>query len=153
MPRAWRIVKEAHAAIAFDGEGARLFGGRWNSRGVRMVYASATLSLAALEALVHLNPPVTLRYVALPINFDESLLDILPAARLPADWASEPPRSSTQALGDQWVKQARSVVLQVPSAIIPSEPNFLLNPTHPSFRKIRIGKPRPFSFSFDRRLL
>ena len=61
MRRAWRMVKEKHAATASDGEGAWLFGGRWNSRGTRGVYTSATLSLAALESLVHLNPPVAFK--------------------------------------------------------------------------------------------
>lgn len=56
--RAWRIVKEKHAATAFSGEGARLYGGRWNSVGTSLVYTSGTKALAALESLVHLNPPV-----------------------------------------------------------------------------------------------
>jgi RES domain-containing protein len=72
MTRAWRIVREDHRSAAFDGEGAWLFGGRWNSRGTRMVYTSITLSLAALETLVHLNPPVAFKYVAIPIDFDEA---------------------------------------------------------------------------------
>ena len=71
MTRAWRIVREDHGYTAFDGEGAWRFGGRWNSRGTRTVYTSATLSLAALETLVHLNPPVAFKYVAIPIEFDE----------------------------------------------------------------------------------
>ena len=78
--RAWRIVKAKHAATAFDGEGARLFGGRWNSPGTRMIYTSATLSLAALESLVHLSPPVLFKYVAIPVEFDESLIETLPAS-------------------------------------------------------------------------
>jgi len=74
MMRAWRIVRQDHGSAAFDGEGAWRFGGRWNSRGTRTVYTSATLSLAALETLVHLNPPVAFKYVAVPVDFDEALV-------------------------------------------------------------------------------
>lgn len=149
--RAWRIVKEKHAATAFDGEGARLFGGRWNSPGTRMVYASGSKALAALENLVHLNPPVIFRYAALLVEFDAKLVETIEAGHLPAKWSEEPPPPSTQAVGDQWVEEARSAVLEVPSAIIQSETNFLLNPAHPDFKKIAIGQPG--LFAFDPRLL
>ena len=151
MPEAWRIIKEKHAAMAFSGDGARLFGGRWNSRGIRVVYTSSTNSLAALESLVHLNPPVLFNYVAIRIEFDDALLETVPPKALPADWRVEPPPPSSKAIGDAWVREARSAVLAVPSAIIPGEPNYLLNPAHPDFRKISIGKPAPFAF--DPRLL
>jgi len=151
MKRAWRIVKETYAATAFDGEGAWRFGGRWNSQGTRVVYTSATLSLAALESLVHLNPPMAFKYVAIPVEFDEALLEVMTPADLPLDWTEEPPPPATMAIGDQWVKASRSAVLELPSAIIQAEPNYLINPAHPDFKKIRIGKPKPFSF--DPRLL
>jgi RES domain-containing protein len=151
MRDAWRIVKEKHATTAFDGEGAWRFGGRWNSQGTRVVYTSGSLSLAALETLVHLNPPVPFRYVALRIQFDTALVETLSVADLPGEWMEEPPPPSTKTIGEQWVKQARSAVLELPSVIIPTESNFLLNPAHPDFKKIKIGKPAPFSW--DPRLL
>lgn len=151
MPEAWRILKEKHAAKAFSGEGARLFGGRWNSRGVPLVYTSSTKSLAALETLVHLNPPVLFDYVAIRIEFDEALIETVPPKSLPADWRVEPPPPSSKAVGDRWVREGRSAVLALPSVIIPAELNYLLNPAHPDFRKISIGKPEPFAF--DPRLL
>ena len=151
MKQAWRIVKEKHAATAFDGEGAWLYGGRWNSPGRRVVYTSAALSLAALESLVHLNPPVVFKYVAIPIEFDDALVERVASSGLPADWTEEPPPPSTKAIGDQWVMESRSAVLQLPSIIIPGEPNYLLNPTHADFKKIVIGRPAPFAF--DPRLL
>lgn len=151
MPEAWRIIKEKHAATAFSGDGARLFGGRWNSRGIRVVYTSSTNSLAALESLVHLNPPVLFNYIAIRIEFDDALLETVPPKALPADWRVEPPPPSSKAIGDAWVREARSAVLAVPSVIIPGEPNYLLNPAHPDFRKISIGKPAPFAL--DPRLL
>ena len=146
MRRAWSIVKTKHASTAFDGEGARLYGGRWNSRGIRVVYVSSSLSLASLESLVHLTPPVSFKYVAIPVEFEE-----IPLATLPTEWRDEPPPPSAKAIGDIWVSQARSAVLELPSVIIPDEINFLLNPSHPDFRKIVIGKPE--AFSFDPRLL
>lgn len=149
MPKAWRIVKEKHAATAFSGEGAAIAGGRWNSRGVRVVYASSTLALAALETLVHLNPPVWFKYVAFPIEFPDAL--VTSPRSLPADWTLEPPGPSSKAVGDAWVHASQSAVLAVPAAIIPSETNYLLNPMHPDFRRISIGKSQPFAF--DPRLL
>lgn len=151
MTRVWRIVREDHGYTSFDGEGAWRFGGRWNSRGTRTVYTSATLSLAALETLVHLNPPVAFKYVVMPIEFDEALVETFATSDLPDDWNEEPPPPSTAEIGDRWVKESRSAVLELPSVIIPAEPNYLLNPTHSDFKRIRIGKPT--SFSFDPRLI
>ena len=151
MTRAWRIVRDDHRSAAFDGEGAWLFGGRWNSRGTRMVYTSITLSLAALETLVHLNPPVAFKYVAIPIEFDEAIVETVAAMDLPADWNEEPPPPSTAEIGDRWVRESRSAVLKLPSVIISAELNYLLNPGHSDFKRIRIGKPMPFSF--DPRLI
>ena len=149
--RAWRIVKEKHAATAFSGEGAYRVGGRWNSPGVRIVYTSGTKALAALETLVHLNPPVMFRYVVVRVEFDEALVEKISPAALPAEWSEEPPPPSAQAVGDLWVKQGRSAVLELPSVIISGESNFLLNPSHPDFKQVTIGAPEPFAF--DPRLL
>jgi RES domain-containing protein len=89
--------------------------------------------------------------VAIPVEFDESLIETLPASALPADWTEEPPSPSTKSIGDRWVKEARSAVLEVPSVIINAEPNYLLNLEHRDFKKLSIGKPVPFAF--DPRLL
>jgi RES domain-containing protein len=151
MARGWRIVKESHASTAFDGEGAWRYGGRWNSPGTRVVYCSANLSLAALENLVHLNPPLAFKYVAIQLEFDDRLIETVDSKRLPVDWNEEPPPLSSMEFGDRWVNERRSAVLALPSAIIPSETNFLLNPAHKDFRKIIIRKP--VGFSFDHRLL
>jgi RES domain-containing protein len=151
MPEAWRIVKAKHAPAAFSGEGAARNGGRWNSRGVPVVYTSGTKKLAALESLVHLNPPVRFKYVAVRLKFQDALIEIVPAKALPSDWRVEPPSPSSQRLGDAWVLAMRSAVLAVPSVIVSGELNFLLNPDHPDFKKITIGKAE--SFTFDPRLL
>ena len=151
MAEVWRIVKAKHAVSAFSGEGAARNGGRWNSRGVPMVYASATISLAALETLVHLNPPPHFKYVVIKIEFDDALIQTVPIAVLPPDWRLEPPPPPSQAVGDAWVRAGKSAVLAVPSAIISSEVNYLINPAHADFKKISIAKPMPFAF--DSRLV
>lgn len=151
MPQAWRIVKLKHAATAFSGDGAARTAGRWNSRGIPVIYTSSTKSLAALETLVHLNPPIFFKYVAFRIEFDDALLEVIPPRSLPPDWSTSPPPPSTKAIGDHWSRERRSAVLAVPSVIVPGERNFLLNPAHPDFKKTSIGKPEPFAF--DPRLL
>ena len=151
MPEGWRIVKEKHAATAFSGEGAARTGGRWNSRGVAVVYVSNRKSLAALETLVHLNPPVLFKYVVFHLEFEEKLVEAVELTKLPKDWQMAPPPPSTKQIGDAWVREGRSAVLSLPSVIIPEEVNYLLNPAHPDFKKIEIG--RATEFTFDPRLL
>jgi len=151
MATGWRIIPSEHAANAFDGEGARLNGGRWNSPGVRMVYASEHKSLAALEILVHVNPRRPRPYTAFSLQWPDSLIERRTLAQMPADWRQSPPGVSTARLGDEWARQSRSAVLAVPSILIPEEWNFLLNPAHPDFGKITIGPPQ--AFAFDPRLL
>ena len=148
----WRIVPEEQAAAAFDGEGARLYGGRWNSVGVAMIYASEHKSLAALEVRVHINATKKIkRYRCFAFQFDASLMEVFRAGSLPKDWRQEPPPASLQQIGDAWVKAASSPILAVPSVIIPDELNYLLNPKHPDFAKIKVEKPA--DFIFDPRLL
>jgi RES domain-containing protein len=150
MQEAWRIVKEKHVATAFSGEGAAKTSGRWNSRGVAIVYTSATRSLAALETLVHLNPPIMFNYKIIRIEFAGELVESI-GSSLPNDWKLEPPPPSTKQMGDAWVRRATTAILAVPSIIIPGEMNYLLNPTHPGFHKIKIHSP--VDFTFDPRLL
>lgn len=151
MPSAWRIVKERHVATAFSGEGASKAGGRWNSRGTAVVYASESESLAALETLVHIGSGSRIRFSIIRLDFDRALVETLPLSTLPPNWKSEPPGPATKQLADAWVKAARSAILAVPSVIIPSGVNYILNPSHPDFSQIVSGKPKPFTF--DPRLL
>lgn len=146
MLEAWRMVKEKHIATAFSGEGAARTGGRWNSRGVAVVYTSATRSLAALETLVHLNPLVIFDYRIIRVEFDDGWVERLTLAALSSDWNMEPPPLSTRQLGDDWARSSRSAILAVPSVIIPDETNYVLNPAHPDFKKIAIDEPAPFTF-------
>jgi len=142
MPLAWRIVKNRHVEKAFDGEGARLYGGRWNSPGAAAVYASESRALATLEILAGLqtNSPLP-EYVLIPAEFDDSIVVAVELKELPANWRRNPPRPSTQRLGDDWIASGASAVLRVPSASVPQESNYLFNPRHPAFSEIRIGQP------------
>jgi RES domain-containing protein len=151
MPSAWRLVKEKHVATAFSGEGASKAGGRWNSRGTAVVYASESESLAALETLVHIGTGSRIRFSIIRLDFAKAMVETLPLSALPPNWKSEPPGPATKQLGDAWAKGARSAILAVPSVIIPSGFDYVLNPKHPDFSKIVFGKPT--AFTFDPRLL
>jgi RES domain-containing protein len=144
---AWRITKRKHAKTAFSGEGARQFGGRWNHAGIPMVYTAETRALAALEILVHFGSSDLLqKYVLIEVGIDESLVTRIEPDLLPKNWRADPPPEKLRSLGDEWALSASSVVLQVPSALVPGENNFLLNPRHPDFSRLRLGKPQPFDF-------
>jgi RES domain-containing protein len=145
--RAWRICKERFTATAFDGEGAFRDGGRWNSEGIRVVYAAGSAALATLEILVHVSEPDDLYripYVLIPVDFDAGLVSE-PSA-LPPTWHKDPPPIEAAAVGDQWTASQVSVLLKVPSAVIQSEFNYLINPLHPRFGELVIGPPQPFQF-------
>ena len=153
MPAVYRICKTKYAATAFDGEGAFRFGGRWNTRGTRMIYTAGSLALAALEMLVHLDDDELLAaYSFGAAQIPPALILPVTAVRaLPKNWSASPPPVSLQRIGDDWVRSLASAVLEVPTAIVPLEQNYLLNPAHPDFAKIKLEKPR--RFRFDQRLL
>ncbi len=105
-----------------------------------------------MEMLVHLDSQELLDlYLCIPVEFDDSLCLRLPPADLPPDWASDPPPDSARHLGSAWLDKGESAVLAVPSAIVPLESNFLINPLHKDFARIRIGAPD--EFRFDPRLI
>jgi RES domain-containing protein len=148
----WRISKRKYADAAFSGEGARRVGGRWNSRGQGMVYTSGTLSLAALEVLVHMeiaemgNTLVAIR-AERPTTITIERLEI---SQLPADWRDIPAPGALAELGDRWFQSRQTVILGVPSAVVLNEYNYLINPSHPDFTHIKLGTPE--SFNLDSRL-
>lgn len=151
MAEAWRIFKTRHAATAFDGEGARVNGGRWNSVGVPMVYTAATVSLAMLEMLVHLDESdVLLSYSLSRVRFEDTRVTRLDRARLPDNWKDPSAANDLRAIGDAGVASGASVILEVPSAIVENESCYLINLAHPDFPSLVIDPPRPFTF--DERL-
>lgn len=150
---AWRLVPPRHGARqgAFSGEGARLFGGRWNTPGTALVYTSSSLSLAALETLVHADRGRFERdYVTFKLELPEALVLMLSDRDLPDDWRARPSSEGAQRIGNAWAAAQASVALSVPSVIVPSERNYLLNPLHPRFAELVIEPPAPFRF--DERL-
>jgi RES domain-containing protein len=152
MPSAWRIVRAARADSAFTGEGGRVYGGRWNSRGTAVVYVSEHESLAALELFVHTMPlPATEKYLSFRLEWDDKLTEFFPLKNLPPKWNAEPPTFETMQIGDEWIRRGESVALAVPSVLSTSEINFLLNPRHADFKKIKISQP--IEYRFDSRLL
>jgi RES domain-containing protein len=144
----WRLTAPRYAERSYTGEGARLYGGRWNHPGTPIVYTSDTLSLAALEYFVHLEPDIAPEHLAaraaeLPADLR---IPVLSLADLPAGWRTYPAPERLKDLGTGWVRSRVSVALSVPSTVIPHERNILLNPLHPDFAKVRLLLPEDFSF-------
>lgn len=153
--RVWRIVKKRHAARAFDGEGARREGGRWNSPGGPMVYTSATISLALLETFVHADREelAGVGYVAIPVDIPPFVrVKRIDRSVLPKGWQKyDPSPPELKRIGDEWIRECRQAVLAVPSAVLPQELNSLLNPAHRDMKRLIIGAPEPLLL--DGRLL
>jgi RES domain-containing protein len=147
MMRIWRICRDRYAGEAFSGVGARRFGGRWNSPGVPLVYASTSLALAAIELFVHLEPnlqPDDLVAIAATLPEGEPARKLEPAT-LPAQWWSDD-FTPLRAIGDAWIKEKSSLAMEVPSAALRMEWNVLVNPTHPGAAKIVVEAPQQFHF-------
>lgn len=152
MITSWRITAREYAESAFDGEGAAFAGGRWNSRGRQVVYTSSSAALATLEILVNIDELEPFSdFVLFACSFDEALVERLDRALLPEDWRRYPAPARLKQLGDEWIARQPSAVLEVPSAVIETESNYLFSPAHTDFRKIEIADPVPFSL--DLRLL
>jgi len=144
---AYRLSLRRYAHRTFLGEGARKFGGRWNPRGIAVIYTSATLSLAALEFLVHLSGSQDApALVSFCLRFDSKLVSDV---ALPRSWRKLK-LSETRALGRLWVESSKTPILRVPSFVVPSESNYILNPAHPKFAQIKIARPE--KFVLDKRL-
>lgn len=152
MITAYRIFKTKFSKTWFDGEGAFLFGGRWNTCGTRVLYSAESLSLAVLEILVHLNSAELLgSYSFATLEFEEKdVLSVEGLAKLPKDWSASPPPLAVQRIGDEWASSMSSLVLRVPSSIVPGESNYLVNVPHPRLSAVKRGKPQ--LFRFDERL-
>jgi RES domain-containing protein len=137
----WRITTASFARSAFAGEGARLYGGRWTPKGVPVVYTAANQSLAMLEMLVQ-DQPLRARYVMIEARIPSTVrIERVSIDDLPSDWRELGARQKLQAIGAEWASKRKAAVLAVPSAIVPRESSYLLNPLQPAFKRINIGKP------------
>lgn len=144
----YRLSKSVYAND-LSGKGAELVGGRWNSRGNAILYTSQSIALCVTEIAVHvplgiLPKDYDLIHIEIP---DDNILEV---KRLPKDWQTFPHADSTQKIGDKFLKDKKYLVLKVPSAAVQGEFNFLVNPRHPDFDKVKIKKKE--KFSFDERL-
>ncbi|MGB6222707.1 RES family NAD+ phosphorylase [Haloferula sp.] len=137
-------MKPDFAATALSGEGARLYGGRWNPPGWRCVYAAESRALAMLELLVHLTGRSrALKFRLLTLEIDQAA--VLEAKHLADGWNTHPAGRASQIIGQNWLQDSKSPVLRVPSVLIPEESNFLLNPLAPGFDMIRVIEERELS--------
>lgn len=142
----WRLCRAVHAAGALSGDGARRYGGRWNTRGVPMVYCSTSLALAAIELFVHLEPqqaPDDLVAIQVELPDDEPRRT-LSETDLPKKWWTD--EAATRALGDEWSRAGVSLGLRVPSVPIRSEWNVVLNPLHARMAEVKVSSQEPFRF-------
>lgn len=143
----WRLCAAKYAAQALSGEGAEMVGGRWSPPGIRVAYCAESRALAVVEVLASADEGD--RLTGIKWNLVPAVVSadwIEKPSRFPVNWRQFPHALETQRVGAEWVQARSSVVLRVPSAVVPGEFNYLLNPAHPQFPKVKIGKPEPFSF-------
>ncbi|WP_316804013.1 RES family NAD+ phosphorylase [Pedobacter nototheniae] len=146
----YRISNCKHAKDV-SGTGARLFGGRWNSVGISVHYMASSRALAALEVLVNKNSMVDAGTLCLTVfDVPADNIQVVNKADLSKNWRNYPAPSGLQKIGNEFVSKNKSLLLQVPSAIIDDEFNFLMNVNHALAKEIRIIEVKPFNF--DNRL-
>ena len=149
MPLVYRLVRKKYTKRAdlLAGEGAALVGGRWNEKGTRLVYASSHVSLVTLEALVHASTLLKdMVLVSLDIP-DSVVIGRWRANALPRGWAEYPFRTATQKRGTAWARAGKALAVWVPSAVVQSEWNCLLNPMHPDVKRVRAKVLGRFRFA------
>jgi len=148
LTRVYRILRKPYAKTPLDGEGAFRFGGRWSSVGTRLAYTAEHLSLAMIEYFIHIDPddpPKDLVAVTAEVP-DSVSRHSISAKQLPADWRRSPSLPELSGIGDRFARDGRAAILIVPSALAPSESNWLINPHHPEFSKIRIHPAEVFEY-------
>jgi RES domain-containing protein len=149
----YRIAQEKYATD-LSGNGAKLYGGRWNSEGIVALYTSSSRSLALLETLAHTNAALLAEkiYLLVTLSVPASLKpEIIALDKLPRDWDSRDQLTGTQRAGDLFLQKQKSLLLAVPSVLMPEEFNYVLNPLHPDMRKLKITHQR--RMRFDKRAI
>ncbi len=146
MATFYRIVQEQWAATAMDGEGARLFGGRWNPVGVPAVYLAESRALAALEIVVHApREAMRLEWCLIEVEVPDEWIEVVNPKTLPADWQVLPSSPGARDFGGTWLQNG-ALALRLPSVVIPEESTLLLNPRSPKVGKLKVSKPQEFRF-------
>jgi RES domain-containing protein len=149
LTRAYRLCSKRHPSKS--GKGAALNGGRWNPTGTEVIYASSSAALCLVEVVVHLAAELPDDYVLTEIHIPETVpIESVPDDKLPANWDALTDQPEPQEFGGRWARELRACVLSVPSCIVPTERNFVINPAHADFAAIQFLPPQPFSF--DHRL-
>jgi RES domain-containing protein len=147
MATFYRIVQAHWADSAMTGEGARLWGGRWNPPGMAAVYLAESRALAALEILVHApREAIHLEWRAIAVEVPDVWIATAQTADLPADWQALPSSSGARRFGGQWLSAGINVALRLPSVIVPQEHTLLVQPLHPDAAKLRVSDPEVFRF-------
>lgn len=149
--RVYRLTKQKYSA-SLNGIGAALKGGRWNSKGTEIIYTAANRALAMVEALVHLSPQVLPEsFMMMEIDIPDTIkIDEIKEILLPDNWQIFPLMPASQKVGDNFIRENNFAVLKVPSAIVKGDYNYLINPYHVDFKKIKVMSIEPFGF--DKRL-
>jgi RES domain-containing protein len=144
----YRVLRKPYARTPFDGKGSYQYGGRWSSPGTRLSYASEHQSLAMLEYFVHVEandapPDLVLASADIPDDLSRQRIEI---GTLPANWRETPAPAELGRLGDKFVLTGKDCILMVPSALVPNENNWLINPLHEEFQKIKIRETEPLTY-------
>jgi RES domain-containing protein len=155
--RLWRIVKKQHIDSAFTGVGARLYGGRWNHIGTSIVYTSDSLALAAMELFIHVQradkkrPVKSVKLFSIEIKVPKGIpITEIEFEEIPETWKNIPASDESKDVGTNWAREGKSLLLKVPTVVVPAGFNYLINPLHKDFIKLDISEPK--EFIFDRRL-
>ncbi len=149
--RVFRLSKKKYAE-ELSGKGAAKFGNRWNSKGTEIIYSADSRALAMAEVAVHLTiATLPSDFVMMEIDIPKEIpVKVLDLKDLPDFWNSHPPNISTQKIGDQFIDALDFCLMKVPSAVVQGDFNFLINPYHKQFKKIKIVELK--AFPFDRRM-
>ena len=148
----YRLTKRRYQNQIFSGIGGLYADGRWTFRGHPVIYTSASISLAVLEYTLNYRrrgwvPASVLGRAIIP---DKLKIDVVTRTDLPRNWSAAESPPTLREIGQRWLDSGKSAVLQVPSAVVVEEWNYILNPQHPDFKKLILQKPK--TFQFDRRL-
>lgn len=141
----YRIARSLYAED-LSGTGARMVGGRWNTKGIALLYTAESRALAAMELAVRVDfsrKPKDLIMITIHVPDKAKIIE---PETLPEDWHQFPHRALTRALGDAFVMDAKALVFKVPSAVVKGDYNYLINPQHPDFKHVRIVHTTPFDF-------
>lgn len=145
----YRITGKKHASD-LTGSGAAMFGGRWNKKGSPVLYTSENKEIALLETIVHTPSSLIPALDILTLEIPDNSITILETTNLPKNWAVYPAPVVLSEIGEKWIKEGRSIALRVPSCIIHSSHNYILNCRHPEYSRVRLIDQS--NFKFDSRL-